>query len=225
MCVTLEGIDHDVGLLALDCHWSPRLSSTASTSQDHVTRILSDLQSGHRSAAEQLLPLVYDELRVLADRFLQRERRDHTLQPTALVHEAYLKLVHQDRVQWKGRAHFYAIAAQAMRRILINHARAHQADKRGGEHERLTLSDENLSPSDHDDGAMGTEPIDLIALNDALERLERLDERQCRVVELRFFGGLTVEEAAEALGVSPRLVKLDWRMARAWLYQQLHEGR
>lgn len=187
--------------------------------------MLSDMQSGHRSAAEQLLPLVYDELRGLADRFLRRERRDHTLQPTALVHEAYLRLVHQDRVQWQGRAHFYAVAAQAMRRILINHARARDANKRGGERERVTLCDGNLPPSDHDSIRSFSEPVDLLALNDALHRLERMDERQCRVVELRFFGGLTVEEAAEALGISQRLVKLDWKMARAWLFQQLHEQR
>ncbi len=183
------------------------------------------MQSGHRSAAEQLLPLVYEELRGLADRFLRRERRDHTLQPPALVHEAYLRLVHQDRVQWQGRAHFYAVAAQAMRRILINHARAHDADKRGGERDRVTLCDGNLPPSDHDSIRGFSEPVDLLALNDAMQRLERMDERQCRVVELRFFGGLTVEEAAEALGISQRLVKLDWKMARAWLYQQLHEQR
>jgi RNA polymerase sigma factor (TIGR02999 family) len=139
------------------------------------------------------------------------------------VHEAYLRLVNQDRVQWQGRAPFYAVAAQAMRRILINHARQHCAVKRGGRvhrRDRITLVDDDTPAPD----SAFTSPVDLLALNDAMTRLEQLDERQCRVVELRFFGGLTVDEAAHVLGVSPRLVKLDWQMARSWLYQQLHEG-
>lgn len=201
------------------------MNPALSTSQEQVTRILTEMQSGHRSAAEQLLPLVYDELRVLADQFLRRERRDHTLQPTALVHEAYMKLVRQDGMQWQGRAHFYAVAAQAMRRILINHARSHQAAKRGGGGERIRLCDRHVPDSGHDVANRFSSPVELLALNEALNRLEHLDERQCRVVELRFFGGLSVDETAEALGVSARLVKLDWKMARAWLHQQLHPAR
>jgi RNA polymerase sigma-70 factor, ECF subfamily len=193
---------------------------TEATTQTEVTRILHAVQDGQGSAVETLLPLVYEELRHLAGRFLQRERHDHTLQPTALVHEAYLKLVNQDRVQWQGRAHFYAVAAQAMRRILINHAEAHRARKRGGDLERITLTEgDTPAPDSH-----FSSPVDLLALNDALTRLEVLDQRQCRVVELRFFGGLSVDETAHVLGVSPRLVKLDWQMARTWLYQQLETG-
>jgi RNA polymerase sigma factor (TIGR02999 family) len=188
--------------------------------ESRVTQILSTIDTGPVSAADELLPLVYEELRTLAEHFLSRERRDHTLQPTALVHEAYLKLVNQDRVQWQGRAHFFAVAALAMRRILINHAEKHRAHKRGGRLERITLVDGDAPARGSDLAA----PVDVLALNEALLRLERLDERQCRVVELRFFGGLTVDEAAHVLGVSPRLVKLDWQMARAWLYQQLCDG-
>lgn len=184
--------------------------------QSRVTQILQEVQRGDASASEQLLPLVYEQLRGLADGFFRHERPDHTLQPTALVHEAYFRLVKQTDVQWQGRAHFFAVAAQAMRRVLINHAEKHNARKRGGVQQRVTLDENTPTPATQ---AIG--PVDLLALNEALTRLEALDERQCRVVELRFFGGLSVEETAEVLGIAPRTVKLDWQMARAWLHTQL----
>jgi RNA polymerase sigma-70 factor, ECF subfamily len=182
--------------------------------QDEVTAMLHELENGHASAAERLLPLVYDEMRLLAESFFRTERTGHTLQPTALVHEAYLRLVNERTCQWNGKAHFMAIAAQAMRRILINHAEAHRAAKRGGGWNRITLSevDDAEPPTD----------VDLLDLDDALDRLERLDARQCRVVELRFFGGMSVEQAAGVLNISTRQVELDWRMARAWLFGLLN---
>ena len=184
-----------------------------------VTVILQRMQDGHRSAADQLLPLIYDELRGIAEQMFRQERASHTLQPTALVHEAYLRLVNQPTISWQGRAHFYAVAAQAMRRILINHAEKHASMKRGGDRKRLTLCADTPEI-----GVLKTDrEVDLLALNDALTRLEAMDERQCRVVEMRYFGGLTVDETAEALGIAPRTVKLDWKMARAWLYVQLNE--
>ena len=184
-----------------------------------VTVILQRMQDGHRSAADELLPLIYDELHGLAEQMFRSERASHTLQPTALVHEAYLRLVNQPTITWQGRAHFYAVAAQAMRRILIHHAEKHGAAKRGGDRHRLTLSDDTPDV----ESVKADREVNLLALNDALNRLEAMDERQCRVVELRYFGGLTVDETAEALGIAPRTVKLDWQMARAWLYVQLNE--
>jgi RNA polymerase sigma factor (TIGR02999 family) len=162
------------------------------------------------------MPLVYDELRRLADHYLRQERPDHTLQPTALVHEAYLRLVDQSRVEWQNRAHFLGVAAQLMRRILVDHARRHHALKRGGFRQKLSL-DEAVDYSQ-------TPDVDLVALDDALNALEQFDERQSRIVELRFFGGLTIEETAEALSVSPATVKVDWNMAKAWLRQEISRG-
>lgn len=159
------------------------------------------------------MPLVYDELRRLANHYLRQERSDHTLQPTALVHEAYLKLIDQSRVDWQNRAHFFGVAAQSMRRILVDHARSHRASKRGGVQQKLAL-DEAVDYSQPRD-------IDLLALDDALNLLAKLDERQSQVVELRFFGGLTIEETAAALGVSPATVKVDWSMAKAWLHREI----
>ena len=182
--------------------------------RDQITSVLGELEGGHPSAAERLFPLVYDEMRALAERYFRRERSDHTLQPTALVHEAYLRLVGDATTSWRGRAHFYAVAARVMRRILINHAEAHRAAKRGGGLPLVAL-DESRTP------APGAPGVDLLALDEALSRLEALDERQCRVVEMRFFGGLNVDETAAALGVSERTVELDWKMARAWLLTQL----
>lgn len=179
----------------------------------HLTR----LAAGDGDAAAALMPLVYDELRRLAAAHLAHERPDHTLQPTALANEAYLKLVDQTRAQWKDRAHFLAVAAQAIRRILIDHARRHRAAKRDGG-KRLTLSFA-------DDLARRPAEIDLLELEDALDRLAALSERQAKVVEFRFFAGLDVEETAEALGVSPRTVKGDWRVARAWLQHELGRGQ
>jgi len=166
------------------------------------------------------LPLVYDELKRLAGHMMARERRDHTLQTTGLVHEAYLRLVDQSRVDWRGATHFRAVAAQAMRRILVDHARARKSEKRGGAWQRVTLA-HTIAPR----GESGLDAADLIALNAALERLETLDPRQARVVELRFFGGLSVEETADELGVSRRTVEGDWTHARVWLRRELQPPR
>jgi len=163
------------------------------------------------------MPLVYNELRRLADHYLRQERQDHTLQPTALVHEAYLKLIDQTRVDWQNRAHFFGVAAQVMRRILVDHARRHRASKRGGFQQKLTL-DEAIDYSQSRD-------VDLVALDDALNALARLDARQSRIVELRFFGGLTIEETAEALDIAPATVKVDWSMAKAWLRREISRER
>lgn len=178
-----------------------------------TTQILIDLSNGEPSAAGRLLPLIYDELRALAGRYMEQERADHTLQATALVHEAYLKLIDQSRVDWKNRAHFFAVAAEMIRRVLVDHARGHLAAKRGGTAQRITLSDATGSPEEN--------PIELLDLNEALDELGTLNERHRRVIELRFFGGLSVEESAHVLEVSPQTVRLDWRMARAWLRQRL----
>jgi len=185
----------------------------ASPSSD-VTGLLIAWSDGDSQALERLWPLVQDGLRRLAYRSLQRERPGHTLQATALVNEAYLKLVDQRRVRWQERAQFFAVAARIMRRILVDHARRHGAAKRGGGGPRLTVDDSGAAPG-------ATADVDLLSLEEALERLEAIDSRQSRIVELRFFAGLTVEEVAEVLQVSPATVKSDWRMARAWLYGEL----
>lgn len=163
-------------------------------------------------AASRLLPLVYDELRALAARYMQRERRDHTLQPTALVHEAYVRLIDGARVEWHGKTHFYALAATQMRRILIEHARSRKADKRGGGAHRVTLDDRMAISS----GGV----LDMLTLDEALTRLEERSPRQCRVVELRFFGGLSVVETARFLEISASTVKDEWRVAKAWLARE-----
>jgi RNA polymerase sigma factor (TIGR02999 family) len=181
---------------------------------ESVTASLLALSAGDRPAAERILPLVYDELRRLAANYLRRERRpDHTLQPTALVHEAYLRLVDQSRVDWKNRAHFCAMASEMMRRILVDHARRHYAQKRGGAETRIALDDAVSFP--HDVG------VDVVAVDEALFDLARLDSQQSRIVELRFFGGLTLDETAEVLNVSRSTVQREWNMAKAWLYNQL----
>lgn len=168
------------------------------------------------SSVEELMPLVYDELRRLARGYLARERRGHTLEPTALVNEAYLRLVDQTHADWRGRSHFFAVGAMMMRRILVDHARRRGSGKRGGDWLRVTLSEE-LPRGDLDLAR-------LLSLQDALERLSELDERQGRVVELRLFAGLTVEEVAEVLGVSKRTVEGDWKHARVWLARELGQG-
>ncbi len=178
-----------------------------------ITRMLKQATAGEASAVNQLLPLVYDELRALAETYLKRERPDHTLQATALVHEAYVRLVKQEDVQWQNRAHFFAVAAQAIRRILVDHARGHAREKRGGDRQRLALDEEVAARPGHD--------LDLLALDEALHKLAGLDSRQAQIVELRFFGGLGLREVAEFLGVSPRTVDGDWAMARAWLRREL----
>lgn len=190
-------------------------------SPSDATRLLLDWSGGDRSALERLMPLVYDELRALASRSLRNERSGHTLQGTALVHEAYLRLVDQRRVQWRDRAHFFGVAARLMRRILVDHARRHGAAKRG---RGKVGSLEHLKSAGGIASAIGGAPVggmDVMMLDDALERLAARHPRPERVVELRFFGGLTIEEAAEVLGVSPATVKNDWSFARAWLYREL----
>ena len=180
-----------------------------------LTQILVDATDERPGdVAKKLMPLVYDELRELAARYLRAERRGHTLQPTALVHEAFMRLIDQDRVDWKGRTHFFAVGAQAMHRILIDHARARGRGKRGGDWQRVVL-DEAQTPED-------LRNIDLVALKDALETLAALDPQQARIVELRFFGGLTVEEVAHVLEVSKRTVEGDWTHAKAWLRNALN---
>ena len=177
------------------------------------TQLLLAWTAGDRRALDQMLPLVYDELHRLAASYLARERPDHTLQPTALVHEAFLRLINQREVDWRNRAQFLGVAAGLMRRILVNHARDRAAAKRGGERERVSLSLVEV-PS-------GGPDVDLIALEDALERLTALDERKAKVVELRFFGGLSVAEVAEVLEVSRATVEREWSFARAWLFDAL----
>ena len=181
--------------------------------RQQVTQILIDWSDGSREAADRLMPLVYDELRRLARGYLQRERGDHTLQATGLVHEAYLRLVDQKTTTWKNRAHFFGVAAQLMRRILVDHARRHLSVKRGGDRTKVEF-DEALMPA-------ASRGVDVIALDDALQDLAKLNPQHSQVVELRFFGGLSLEEVAEVLAVSPRTVQREWRMARAWLRRQI----
>lgn len=182
---------------------------------DHTAlSCLTRVQDGDLRAADELLPLVYDELRALAGAHLRQERSDHTLQPTALVHEAYLKLVDQSRANWKDRTHFFAVAAEAMRRVLVDHARGKLAAKRVPPGKRVNLVDEL------DAGILPE--ANLVGLDDALRRLAELNQRQARVVELRFFGGLSVEETADVLDVSVGTIKGDWRFARAWLQRELN---
>jgi len=186
------------------------------SSPGDVTRMLQEWRQGNRESLDALIPLVYDELRRIASRYLSHERPDHTLQPTALAHEAYLRLVGQKDVRWQNRAHFCGIASQLMRRILVDHARTHRAEKRGHGVPPLVI-DEAL--------AIASEPTaDVIALDDALSRLACVDPPQSRLVELRFFGGLSIEEAAEVLGVSPATVKREWSMAKAWLHRELERS-
>ena len=179
-----------------------------------ITQLLIDWGKGDQAALEQLMPLVYSELRRLASNYLRRERGEHTLQPTALVNEAYLKLVDQRNPKWQNRAHFFGIAAQLMRRILVDHARQHQAVKRGGaEQQRISLTGAE---------ALAQQPeVDLLALNEALDELAKMDPQQSRIVELKFFGGLAIEEIGEVLGIGHATVERDWKMARAWLRRQL----
>jgi RNA polymerase sigma factor (TIGR02999 family) len=179
-----------------------------------VTQLLIDWSKGDQAALDKLMPLVYNELRRLATNYLRRERAGHTLQPTALVNEAYLKLVDQRNAKWQNRAQFFGISAQLMRRILVDHARQHQAAKRGGSaQQRLSITSAE---------ALVKKPeIDLLALNEALDQLSKMDPQQSRIVELKFFGGLSIEETAEVLGVGHATVERDWKMARAWLRRQL----
>ena len=190
----------------------------ASSTTD-VTGLLLRWSEGDADALQRLLPLVYDELRRIASNQLRRERADHALVPTALVHELYLRLVEQRRTTWQNRAHFFGLAAKLMRRILVDHARAEHAEKRGGQLTRVSLQD---VLDDNPPGTQIAEVVDdVLAIDDALKRLAIVDEDQARIVELRFFAGLSVEETAHVLARSPRTVKREWRLARAWLYRAL----
>ena len=184
-----------------------------SPAQQNVTQLLISWGNGNKEALDRLLPLVYDELRRQAARYLRRERAGHTLQTTALIHEAYLRLIDQKNVHWQNRAHFFGLAAQLMRRILVDHARTKKRDKRGGSDIRVSLTGAQVLAKDQE--------VDVVALDEALDRLAKLDEQQSRIVELRFFSGLTVEETAAALSISPATVKRDWSMAKAWLHREL----
>ena len=178
-----------------------------------VTQLLVDWSKGNQQALDDLLPLVYQELKRLASRYLRRERSNHTLQSTALVHEAFLRLIDQNRIQWQNRAHFFGVAAQMIRRILVDYARAQKTAKRGADAPRLSL-DEAL--------AAGSAPdLDLVALDESLQKLNEIDPQQARIVELRYFGGLSIEETAEVVGISPATVKREWAMAKAWLFKNL----
>ncbi len=183
------------------------------TSAPSVSQLLQRWSEGDRSALDQLTPLVYDELRRMARRYMRQQPVGHTLQTTALIHEAYLRLIGQQEKHWENRAHFFGVAAQAMRHILVDYARARKMDKRGGGAQQVSLDEAlTVGPNGNDD---------LVALNDALTALAALDQRQSQVVELRFFGGLTEEEIGEVLKVSPRTVRSDWRLARSWLLREL----
>ncbi|HXW89114.1 MAG TPA: sigma-70 family RNA polymerase sigma factor [Terriglobales bacterium] len=186
-------------------------------SAHQVTELLASWSRGDVKAREELIPLVYAELRRLANSYLRRERSDHTLQPTALVHEAYLRLIAQREIHWKDKGHFFAITAQLMRRILVDHARGHLAEKRGSGMAKVPLDDALVMTRER--------PGKLLALDESLSRLAQVDPRQAQIVELRVFAGLSVEEAAEFLGISLATVKRDWRMAKAWLSREIEESR
>ena len=207
--------DMQFHIIAADLSSGKENTITMTQESSHeITQMLIELTDGNTEVVDVILPHIYGELRRLASSYLRRERSDHTLQPTALVHEAYIKLIDQKRVKWQNRAHFFGIAAQVMRRILMDHARKHNAEKRGGEFEKLPLEEEILIVS-HDKSA------ELIALDDALEALAQLDEQKAKIVELRYFGGLSIEETAEVMGVSVPTINRQWRMAKAWLYGQI----
>jgi len=186
------------------------------TQKSEITEMLQEWSGGKQEALDALLPLVYNELHRQAAGFLRRERVGHTLQTTALIHETYLKLIDQREVDWQNRAHFFGIAAQIMRRILLNYARDQNRQKRGGKAIHVSLSEAMVMPAQKD--------RELIALNDALNKLEALDARKSKVVELRYFGGLSVEESAEVLKVSPITVMRDWQFAKAWLAREMQNG-
>jgi len=181
--------------------------------QTQITQLLQKWQEGNNEALETLMPLVYAELKRLAGSYLRRERPDHTLQSAALVNEAYLRLVDQTQTQWQNKAHFFGIAAQMMRRILADHARGHNAAKRGAGMPELELNEVVAQAQ--------TKSVDLLDLEDALQKLEKLDAQQGKIVELRFFGGLSIEDTANVLGISPATVKRDWAAARAWLFREV----
>lgn len=182
---------------------------------ENTTVLLQQLRDGDETAAHRLLPILYDQFHALAENYLRKEPPGHTLQPTALVHEAFMKLVHQDRVDWRGRTHFFAVGAQVMRRILVDHARTRQRQKRGGGMPRIELTDDLILSNRRDE--------DVLAVDQALMDLAEVDPVQAKIVELRFFGGLTVEEVAKSMGKSKRTIEAEWAMARAWLRRELSE--
>jgi RNA polymerase sigma-70 factor (ECF subfamily) len=184
--------------------------------RDDVTMLLAELTKGNEEAGGKLIPVVYAELRRLAASYMRGERSDHTLQPTALVHEAYLKLVEQHSTDWQSRAHFFGVAAQVMRRILVDHARAHLREKRGGGQLEVPIEEASIFAPEHS--------AEMIKLDQALEQLAKLDPRQAKIVEVRFFGGLTVEQTADLLNISPKTVKRDWSMAKAWLHGKMKQS-
>lgn len=180
-----------------------------------VTEILQNWREGDKGAAEKLFPLVYDELKRQAGNYLRRERVDHTLQPTALVHEAYLRMIDQTVLSAENRSHFFGIASRVMRQILVDHARQHNAEKRGGAAQRFSIEDIDVLPEQS--------AADLLELDEALQKLEAIDERKCRVVDMRFFGGLKESEIAEILGVTEKTVRRDWQFAKLWLFRELSQ--
>lgn len=182
-----------------------------------VTQLLQEMADGDQKAPEVLLPLVYDELRKLASGYMRNERNGHTLQTTALVHEAYIRLVDWKNTGWQNRAHFFAVAAQMMRKILIDYARRHRSQKRGSGERKIALDDALIYAAESD--------LDLFALDEALTQLEKIDPRQCKIIELRFFGGLTINETAEVLKLSASTVTDEWTMARMWLYSRLKDQK
>ncbi len=182
-----------------------------------ITKILEELRAERREGFDELLPMVYAELRRLAGHHLSRERAEHTLQPTALVHEAYIRLIGQNAIEWQDRTHFFGIASRLMREILIEHARMRNRLKRGGEHKTQIALDDAVSFGDQ-------KPLDVLAVNEALTKLEELDAQQARVVELRFFGGLTIDEIAEVMKISPATIKREWSSAKLFLYKTLKDS-
>jgi RNA polymerase sigma factor (TIGR02999 family) len=183
------------------------------SSPQTITQLLVEWGNGDKEALDKLLPIVYEELRRQAERFLRRERPNHTLQPTALIHEAYLKLIDQEHMRWQNRAQFFGIAAQLMRRILVDHARGKHAAKRGGEDVRLQLDEAMIGAQKKD--------VNMVTLDEALTRLCQLDEQQGKIVELRYFCGLSIDETSAALSISPATVKRDWTIAKAWLRREI----
>ena len=186
-----------------------------------VTDLLHAWQRGDRQAMEQLMEVVYDQLRRQAAAYLGRERRDHTLQPTALVHEAYVRLIEKDRISWQDRGHFFAMSARAMRRVLVDYARAHKAKKRGAGMPQVSFEDIQHSPTDS--VTMG--PADLLLLDESLKRLDQIDPQKSKIVQLRYFGGFSLDEITQMLGCSRATVTRHWRMAKAWLYRDMQAGQ
>ncbi|MFQ5627466.1 MAG: sigma-70 family RNA polymerase sigma factor [bacterium] len=183
--------------------------------KNEVTLLLHRVTDGDIEAMSDLLPLVYNQLRDLASDYMRYERKGHTLQSTALVHEAYLRLIDQNSVDWQNRAHFFGVAAQAMRRILLDYARKYKTGKRGGGQQKVSLTEAGEIPEAHIE--------EVLALSEALDKLGVLDERQAKIVELRYFAGLKIDETAEAMGISPALVKKEWSMAKAWLIREMRQ--